>query len=34
VDKLDAVVTDDQLPPEMQEGIRELGISMHVAPLS
>lgn len=34
LDKLDAVVTDDQLPLEMQDSIRELGVSVHVAPLA
>jgi DeoR/GlpR family transcriptional regulator of sugar metabolism len=33
LDKLDAVVTDDQLPFEMQESIRELGVTVHVAGL-
>lgn len=33
LEKLDAVVTDDELPPEVQEGIRNLGVNIHVAPL-
>jgi DeoR/GlpR family transcriptional regulator of sugar metabolism len=30
LEKLDAVITDDQLPQEMQENIRDLGVSVHV----
>ncbi|WP_026537168.1 DeoR/GlpR family DNA-binding transcription regulator [Arthrobacter sp. 9MFCol3.1] len=33
IDKLDAVITDEQLPQEMQESIRELGVTVHVAGL-
>ena len=33
IERLDAVVTDDQLPQEMQENIRDLGVSVHVAAL-
>ncbi|MCA4133033.1 DeoR/GlpR family DNA-binding transcription regulator [Arthrobacter sp. M4] len=31
LDKLDAVVTDNELPEEMQENIRELGVEVHIA---
>ncbi len=33
LDKLDAVVTDDQLPKEMQDSIRDLGVAVHIAAL-
>ncbi|MFC9354023.1 DeoR/GlpR family DNA-binding transcription regulator [Arthrobacter sp. NPDC057013] len=33
IEKLDAVVTDEQLPQEMQENIRDLGVAVHVARL-
>ncbi|MFE5839655.1 DeoR/GlpR family DNA-binding transcription regulator [Arthrobacter sp. NPDC056493] len=31
IEKLDAVVTDEQLPQEMQENIRDLGVAVHAA---
>jgi DeoR/GlpR family transcriptional regulator of sugar metabolism len=34
LEKLDAVVTDEQLPREMQENIRGLGVTVHVASLN
>lgn len=33
IEKLDAVVTDEELPQEMQENIRDLGVAVHVARL-
>ena len=33
IEKLDAVVTDEQLPHEIQDNIRDLGVSVHVASL-
>jgi DeoR/GlpR family transcriptional regulator of sugar metabolism len=33
IEELDAVVTDEQLPQEMQENIRDLGVTVHVAGL-
>jgi DeoR/GlpR family transcriptional regulator of sugar metabolism len=33
IERLDAVVTDEQLPQEIQENIRELGVAVHVASL-
>jgi DeoR/GlpR family transcriptional regulator of sugar metabolism len=33
LEKLDAVVTDEQLSGEMQENIRDLGVAVHVATL-
>ncbi|WP_427017609.1 DeoR/GlpR family DNA-binding transcription regulator [Pseudarthrobacter sp. P1] len=33
LDRLDAVVTDEQLPAEMQENIAELGVTVHLASL-
>ena len=33
LEKLDAVVTDEQLSGEMQENIRDLGVAVHVASL-
>ncbi|MDQ0618436.1 hypothetical protein [Arthrobacter globiformis] len=33
IEKLDAVITDEQLPQEMQENIRDLGVTVHVARL-
>ncbi|MET4590776.1 DeoR/GlpR family DNA-binding transcription regulator [Arthrobacter sp. 754] len=33
LEKLDAVITDEQLPQEMQENIRDLGVTVHVAGL-
>ena len=34
IEELDGVVTDEQLPQEMQENIRDLGVAVHVARLS
>jgi len=31
IEKLDAVITDEQLPQEMQANIRDLGVTVHVA---
>lgn len=31
LERLDTVVTDDELPSEMQESIRELGVTLHTA---
>jgi DeoR/GlpR family transcriptional regulator of sugar metabolism len=33
IEGLDAVVTDEELPHEIQDNIRDLGVSVHVAPL-
>ncbi|WP_285725567.1 DeoR/GlpR family DNA-binding transcription regulator [Psychromicrobium xiongbiense] len=34
IENLDAVVTDDQLPAEMQENILDLGVAVHLAELT
>jgi DeoR/GlpR family transcriptional regulator of sugar metabolism len=34
IEKLDAVVTDEQLHRETQENIRDLGVAVHVGHLS